>query len=488
MKKIAVVWCLLAGIGGGLAAQINTAGGAGTDRPLISFYGNVTGLYTLGFQDESQRFASGTSGAGLYGLPNSGTRNGYFTAVTLNTLFQPADGADVFAKFLVRSRPGSPYIPLQLADAGEKTWGFELDSAYGRLQVLRLLGIDSPAEAVIKAGYFDTAPKGFESVSAWGNDVSLAKVRTKTVYALQAGGEYALPGSQGIGLTLSTAARFNEELAELQDEDGTYDHGTAVTDKYVMPFHVSASLRSLAIPLGYVSGELVYALNGEHINSGHSFGLSARGDLKVGDALTVLAGAGFAFYEKNIDVLAGTAVGAGASGVTPYAGDSTAFRAAWRGNFSAGARTEVAGVAISGGLAFTMAGIGHLYREDIMVPGLSVDVKAVYQERYFLGAGAVLAVLSDVEWKTKDDAEAQAKDNFSHTFTLEDNTGFEVYGGLQLKKSRFVIGYNMNKGLAMNYGIESQADAQYKYNKKDALVSDGLFERGGLFVKAVFAY
>jgi hypothetical protein len=454
-------------------------GGGGT--PRILFSGDITGFYSLGFAKDSQKFGSGTGAVGLY----EKTKNGYYTAATLNTTFLPMEGAEVFTKFLVRARPGSPYIPLQLEKRGEDNWGFLVDVAYGKLKFLKLFGLEVPAEVGIKAGYFDTTPADFETVSAWGLEKVMSKLRTTRTFALQVEGNYALPNSEGIALTLTTNAKFNEELSELWDNDGTYPHGTAVLDKYVIPMHVALSLRKWNLPVGPVSAEFVYAHNAEHINSGSNFGFSARGDIRLNDTITIPVGLGLAVYEKNIDVLANSAVNVEWNGLAPYDGDTTAFRGAVRGGLGAGVQAAFGDLAANAGFGLSLSKIGHLYRDDIFVPGMAFDVKAVYKERFFLGGGFILGTLTSVDWKTK---EGETHENFAHTFKVEDNLGFEIYAGLQFQKSKFVLGYNLNKGLSMNQGIESIPDGQYKYNKKDAAPSDGLFERSGFFAKVVVSY
>jgi hypothetical protein len=104
-----------------------------------------------------------------------------------------------------------------------------------------------------------------------------------------------------------------------------------------------------------------------------------------------------------------------------------------------------------------------------------------------------MGTVNEVEWKRQDSIPAAAangpSDTFtSHVFTPTENLGFEVFGGIQFDKSKFVIGYNLNKGLSMNSSIEAPPDAQIKYRQMDTDAADGLFERGGVFVKLVISW
>jgi hypothetical protein len=111
----------------------------------------------------------------------------------------------------------------------------------------------------------------------------------------------------------------------------------------------------------------------------------------------------------------------------------------------------------------------------------------VFKDRYFLGGGFIAGILSELEWKTKEGVNSSA-DNFTHVFTFKENMGWEVFAGLQFNKSKFVLGYNNNRGLAMNYGIEAIKESQYKYRQSGSTSADGLLERGGAFVKFVTAW
>jgi hypothetical protein len=285
-------------------------------------------------------------------------------------------------------------------------------------------------------------------------------------------------------------SKLDEELNELYDTDGSVaSKGDPVPDTYSFPLHAALGLDKLALPFGELSAELVYAMNAEHIYSGQSFGADARLDIPLAGILTVPVGLGVSFHEKNIDVLAGTAVEKGWGGLYPYEGDTTGFRGALRIGAGTGVKADLAnsGLKAALNLGFSFSQVGHIYRDTLNIPALAVDGRVTYQERYFLGFGVLAGTLSDVEWKTKSDADP-AKDNFSHTFKVAENIGWEIFAGLQFGKSKFLLGYNNNKGLAMNYGVEAPKDGQYKYRQSGSDVTDGLLERGGMFIKCVVAW
>jgi hypothetical protein len=85
-------------------------------------------------------------------------------------------------------------------------------------------------------------------------------------------------------------------------------------------------------------------------------------------------------------------------------------------------------------------------------------------DRFFFGGGIFLGSLA------------------GDTFSLANNLGFEFYCGFKFNKNRIVIGYNNNKGLALNNTLEAIPDAQLLYN------NNGTFEQSGLFFKMVVAW
>jgi hypothetical protein len=452
----------------------------------LTLSGNLTTLYTIGSAKNAQKLPS-NSGDGLA----ESKQNGFYTALNFSILYKPVSFAELSFTMLVRNRPGSPYIPMQLEKAGADSFSVALDSAYGRINVIKGLRLDLPVGVYIKAGKFNAAPSNFQTVSQYGVESALSRLRTANTFAGQVEVSFPLPIADSLSFAATTNHQFGEELNELYDTDGSVaSKGDPVLDTYVFPLHLALKLNKLnLIPLGPLSAELVYALNAEHIYSGHNFGAGLGADLKILDFLTVPVGVGAAFYEKNIDVMASAAMEKGGSGLFPYEGDTTGFRGALRIGAGTGVKIDMPDSGIKGALnlGFAWSQIAHIYRETVNIPSLSADFRVVFNDHYFLGGGVIAGILGEQEWKTKDGVNT-SNDNFYHVFTVEENIGWEIFAGIQFNKSKFVLGYNANRGLAMNYGIESIKDGQYKYRQSGSIPADGLLERGGVFIKFVAAW
>ena len=93
------------------------------------FSGEITGMATLGLAKNEQAIIINTPPfpPGVYDDDNNG-KNGYYTYVNLNFLYNPLPYIDVYAKFLSRYRPGSPYIPLQLENSEDDSFSIVLDN------------------------------------------------------------------------------------------------------------------------------------------------------------------------------------------------------------------------------------------------------------------------------------------------------------------------------------------------------------------------
>ncbi|MDR1231831.1 MAG: hypothetical protein LBK61_10575 [Spirochaetaceae bacterium] len=378
-----------------------------------------------------------------------------------------------------------------MENAGAESFDISLDSAYGRINVIKGLQSNLPLDVYIKAGKFNTAPSNFQTVSQYGTESVLSKLRTKNTFAGQVEISLPLSFADSLAFTGTVSHRLGEELKELYDTDGSVaSKGDPVLDTYAFPLHLALKLNKLnIIPPGPLSVELVYALNGEHIYSGQNFGAGLGMDIKITDSLAIPAGLGFAFHEKNIDALASAALEKDWTGFYPYEGDTTGFRGALRIGAGTGVKADMPDLGLAGALnlGFAWSQIAHIYRETVNVPSLSVDCRVVFLDRYLIGGGFIAGILSETEWKTKEGVNS-GLDNFIHVFTFEENTGWEVFAGLQFSKSKFVLGYNSNRGLAMNYAIEALKDSQYKYRQSGSTSPDGLLERGGVFVKFVTAW
>jgi hypothetical protein len=466
--------------------SLQLAESPGEEGAALVLSGSLSSLYTIGFAENDQKLLSG-SGDGLA----ESKQNGFYTALNFSVLYKPVSFIELNLTMLARIRPGSPYIPMQMENAEVDNFSFDLYSGYGRINIIKGLQFDLPLDVYLKAGKFNTAPSNFQTVSQFGTESVLSKLRTKNTFAGQVEISLPLPVADSLSLTATANHQFGEELSELYDSDGSVaSKGDPVLDSYALPLHVALKLNKLnLIPLGPLSAEFVYALNAEHIYSGQNFGASLGADLKLADFLTLPVGVGVAFYEKNIDALASTAVEKRWSGLFPYEGDTTGFRGTLRIGGGTGAKVDLPDLELKGALnlGFAWSQIAHIYRETMNVPSLSVDLRVGFQNRYFLGGGFIAGILNEQEWKTKEGVNSSA-DNFTHVFTFKENTGWEVFGGLQFNKSKFVLGYNNNRGLALNYAIEALEDSQYKYRQSGSISADGLLERGGVFIKFVTAW
>jgi hypothetical protein len=452
--------------------------------PQFSLAGDLTVMYTLGPAEETQKIS--TSGFdGIY----EEKKNGFYTAANLGFRFYPVSSLEIYAKFLARTRPGSPYIPLQMTDAGKGDFSLSLDSIYGRLGILENLGLTLPVGLYLKAGKFDTGPSNFQGLSAYRTESVMLKLRTKNTYAFQTEAIYALPVSGSLSLSLTVNQQLNEELDVLYDTDGTMGkHGDPVLDQYAIPFLGILKLKDLGLPFGKLSAELLYARNAEHIYSGNSLGLGAGMTIPLSASLSIPLGLGVAFYEKNIDALASTAIPKKPSGLALYDGDTIGFRQTLRAGLGGGVRYTIGGfLATEGNLGFSYSQIAHIYRDTLQVVSASIDVKAIAFGRYFLGGGFIAGALNGPEWKTKQSVDPNM-DKFNHVFKFSENMGFEIFGGVQFNKAKFVLGYNLSRGLAMTHHLEALPDAQIKYRQKDSASSGGLFETGGVFMKFVTAW
>jgi hypothetical protein len=171
-------------------------------------------------------------------------------------------------------------------------------------------------------------------------------------------------------------------------------------------------------------------------------------------------------------------------GFTDLDNDTVDFRNTIRAGASLGARFVVEYVATADlNFACSYTNVNHIYRNPISLIGLSADGKFTWAEKFFIGGGVILGTLSDVTWQT---ADVTSGDDYLHTFTVSQNLGWEVYAGINIgTKCTITIGMNNNKGLAMNYGLESIKDGEIKYRQKDTAAADELLETFGVFLKAV---
>jgi len=371
-----------------------------------------------------------------------------------------------------------------------------VDSAYGRVDAVKGLGFDLPLSVFLKAGKYDTTPANFQNVSRYGAESVMAKLRTKNTYALQLAAEYQTSIFESVGFNATVGHKFNETITPLYDVDGSKGlHGTpSLEDKYDTPLHFALQLRKFATPLGAVSAEFLYVYNAENIYSGGNFGGDLGWKITIPglDGLVIPLGFGVALYEKNIDPLASTALNTEnriyVNTLHENDYNTISFRRSMRMGFGLGARYETGDINAELGLGFSYSQIAHIYRDTLSLSALSADIRCSYANKFFIGGGVYAGTLDEVEWKTKTDTDPTRENGYIRVFKPEENIGFEVYGGLLFGKSRLVLGYNNNKGLAMNHSIESIPEAQVKYKQKDTSLADGLFETGGFFTKLVISW
>ena len=497
---------------------------AGEDGPKFSLTGGLTGTFTMGFMEDEQVVmmsgseASNPNGGGpapgvFYGEEpgkpgkTGPGKNGYSVSMNFSMLFSPVSYAEVFVKFLAQYRPGSPYIPLQLEDSSAKTFSdFAIDNAWGRVNAIKGLGFDLPLEVWLKGGKYDVTPSQFQNVSRYGAESVMNSLRTTNDYNLQLEASYFLPGTKAITLGLTTHAKLKEAFPVLLNDDDVLVGGTRVfhgdpKGAADIPFRIAAKVDELSLGFADISAELIYAYNAMNIYSGNNFGFDVGTEIPVIEGLSVPVGLGFALYGQNIDPFADTSITSNTRYLSLYGengyhystdlnkswdSNTTSLRNSFRLGFGVGARYTYDFVTAECNLGFALSQIAHYYRDTLTIPALSFDLRGTFLNHYFIGGGIFLGTLTDMEWKTKEDIDASTDDS-NHEFNLAENMGFEAYGGIQMGKAKFVLGYNINKGLSMNNSIESAADAQIKYRQnKDP--KNGLFERGGFFAKLALSW
>jgi len=505
MKKILVSVLLVFGVSALYAQGVNVLGGDG-EGPRLIISGEITGMYTFGFASDDQIVISGDDAnpVGVFDNdPEGNGRNGFLTRMDFSMLFGPVSWVDLYVQFRARSRPGSPYIPLTLEAADADDFSISFEQAWGRINVIDGLGFDAPLDLFLKAGRFDSAPASFQRVSRFGTENVMSRIRTKNVLSVQLEAAFPLAFAESLSFVAATQQRTSEAIPPLYDVDGSMGwHGTPPHDYlYSIPVFTALRMRNIETPFGNIFAEVVYAFNAEDIYSGHNFGVDGRWDIRVPgmDNMTIPLGLGVAFLEKNIDPMARAAHGFGndnALSNRPYIRPehnynfaTVSFRRSMRIGAGLGLRwepTPTLGTEFNVGYSYSQ--IAHIYRDTLTINSLSFDMRLVLDRRFFIGGGIFLGTLGDVEWRTSDDADPNRESGFSHVFTLAENMGFEIHAGLSMGRSRLVFGYNINRGLSMNHGIEAMADAQIIYRQRGSAVADDLFETGGFFTKLVISW
>lgn len=513
MKKKVFVFALLALSASIVHAQINILGGEGEDGPRLVLSGEFLGMYTLGFASDDQRIslpvdgpAMGLEPAGIFDADSG--RNGFMTRMDFGIRFLPVPWIDLYVQFRARSRPGNPYIPLQLEAAGADEFGLSFEQAWARINVIDGLGLDVPFDLWVRGGMFDTAPASFQRVTRFGTENVMSRLRTKNLPSVQLEGIFQTPFAESVSVIAATQQRFNESIVVLYDVDGGLGwHGLpAHGESGVLPLFTALQFRGIATPIGSLYAEAVYVLNAEDIFSGHNFGADGRLDIRLPDIdnITIPFGLGIAITEKNIDPMARAAHGLGNNnalfdishhfppgvGSQAHNTSTVSFRRSLRLGVGLGLRVEnvIPGLDTEFNLGYSYSQIAHIYRETLTLNSMSIDMRVTFDSRFFLGGGIFLGTLGDAEWRTAADTDPAREPGFSHVFTLAENMGFEVHAGLNMGRSRLVFGYNMNRGLSMGHGIEAMSDAQLVFLQRGTSFEDGLFETGGFFTKLVISW
>ena len=511
IKKAFIGFLMIAVFGMGAYGQMGLTGLTEDFKFIIS--GEMGGMITAGFQDEKQAAnnAGGEAPGAFY--PNLQTgrdasvgtgKNGYYNNFDLVFFLSPISFVEMYAKFKTRYQPGSPYMPFQTDSASEDTYSIKVDSAWARVDAVGGLGFNIPLNIWLKLGKFKAEASQFNKVSRFGVEGVLDPLQTGTNHSMQLEAVYHLPNTGSLALSFTTHLKLNNALKEYYDvdseENSVLNHYTETGLFAKLPIHLSLKLLNLDLSFMTLQAELLYALNGLHIASGHNFGAGIGAKINVLDNLSIPIGLGFAFTEKNIDPFTSSAieksdyepfyVGNGYSKADSY---TVGLRQSLRIGFGAGVEFAYEDIVkMEFNLGFAYSQIAHIYRDSLNLFSLSIDLRTVFLGKYIVGGGVVLGSLTDAEWKVKNGinkrrpGESVDRELFEgHTFSLAENLGFEVYGGLLMSKARFILGYNINKGLSMSRYLEALPDAQLKYRQADTSSSDGLFQRGGLFIKLI---
>jgi hypothetical protein len=449
-----------------------------TDEAPFRLTGNLNAIYTFGIAGRDQMLATGT-GDGAY----EEYKNGYFIETNLYAMFKPVSFIEGYFKLYTIARPGSFYVPLSLEPKSDQNFGVSLDRVYGRVNVFEALSLSLPVDLYFKTGKYKGESARYQNFSKFGLENVLSRMESANTYNYEL--EVALRPLND-DFTISAAFignyRFDESIPRLYDVDGAVsDHGAPVLGEYAPQFMAYIRTWNLDLGGGHFSGELIYGQNVSDIYSGNSIGAAFRYNLPaIPDTLSIPIGLGFVWHEKNIDLLSNSASNS-------QGRETIDFRSTIGGALSLGARFNSGDIRIDGNLAGVFTLIEHIYRDPLQIISLSFDLEFAY-DRVFLGCGFIAGSLTDARWQTKPDTAttnygALDGGGYDRTFTFADNMGYEVYLGLNLfRNCRLIIGFNQNKGIAMNYGLESKAEGQMKYQLADSDLP-GSYETGGVFMK-----
>lgn len=459
--------------------------------PVFSLTGNLIGIYTVGNAALEQMLPTGT-GYGAY----EGRKNGYYIATNLYALLKPVPFLEGYFKLYNVGRPGSFYVPLSLEAYAEQNFSISLDRVYGRVSVFEALDLSLPlgTSLFLKTGKYKGEAARYNVVSKFDLDNIMYKLETANTYNYEFEAQIRpLKNDFTVSAAFIGNYRFDEGIQRLYDNDGgVSDHGKPVMGdtgamEYAPQFMTYLRFWDLNLAGSQLRGEFIYGQNIADIYSGDSLGFSLNYNLAViPDVVRIPIGFGFARYEKNIDVL-------GRTSSTARLSETYDFRETMIGALSFGVRFTQGDFGVNANIAGVLTSVSHIYRDQLQITSMSIDVQAAYLNRYFIGAGFIAGTLSDASWNTNEDIN-QALDGggYKHTFTPADNLGFEVYGGLKLwNNCQFVIGFSENRGLSMNYNLENKSEGLIKYKLADSDSAIGelpKYQTGGLFLKFVMSW
>jgi hypothetical protein len=482
LKKIIGACLLLAVVGFQAAAQEG-------DAKKFTITGDLLTIYTLGNAAEDQRIDTIPDVAGaFFSNPYTGTRkNGYYTAANLYATLKPTEWLEGYFKLYAIHRPGSFYMPLQMENMGREDFSaLKLDAVYGKASVLDAIGVDSPVYVSLKGGRYKAQAAQYGIISKYKTEQVLYMMNTKTdfTYELEAG----IKEPVKLGLSGATNYLFNQSVQRLYDEDGAFTHGNDVLNEYAPQFLVALRFMDFSPSDSLkINVEALYGQNVSNIYSGNAIGASARMVLEVNDTISIPIGLQFGYFEKNIDLLGQAALTPMTTSAAAGGKNTTDFRESLAGALGAGLRLKTDAVNLDFNVAGSYNSIKHFYRTDLSIIKLSVDTMVTFGGNFFVGGGVILGSLTDAEWETK---EGVTVDNYSHIFKLTENMGFEVYGGINLgNSSKFVIGFNQNKGISLNNMLEAKHEGQIKFIQADSSWgTDQLLEAGGLYFKFQYSF
>ncbi|MDR2447769.1 MAG: hypothetical protein LBD58_10885 [Treponema sp.] len=444
---------------------------------VFSLSGDLTTIYTLGAAETAQETSG--KGDGAY----EGEKNGYYISGNVIISYKPVSFLEGYFKITATGRSGSFYEPLQLEALGKSEFGISFDSVYGKVNVFDALSFNLPVQALLKAGKYKTESSYFGRISKYETESVLYMLKTANTYNYELELQY-ISGQEKplISGAFTSNFKFDEAIPRLYDVDGSVStHGEPVLGKYAPALFASLKLHDFPLAGNPLSAEALYALNGVNIYSGNSMGFAARYTVNATPSISIPMGFSIGWFEKNIDVLSGTAS-------TAQTSATTNFRNTLAAGFGAGLRLTAGDIDASANLAGAYYGIQHIYRDPLSIISLSIDAQCTYRNRFLLGAGFVAGTLTNALWQTAPGVSSD-RDNYTNTFTFAENYGFEVYAGIKfMNNGRFIIGFNENKGLSMNATLESRADGQVKYKQLDASGPNALLETGGLFIKVVMTF